>query len=78
MKTCGSGGIAPHSLISALDGGEWLTSRPSSFIPVEMVLGTHWMGGLVSPRFGQLGSIVSKDINLSEDTFSETQRRTIQ
>jgi hypothetical protein len=34
MKTCGSGGTAPHFLNSALDGGEWLASRPCRLIPV--------------------------------------------
>jgi hypothetical protein len=29
----GSGGIAPRTLTSALDGGEWSASRPGSFTP---------------------------------------------
>jgi hypothetical protein len=31
----GSGGIAPWFLTSALDGGEWFTSRPERFTPGE-------------------------------------------
>jgi len=34
MKACsGSGGTAPLILTSALDGGEWSTSRPGRFSP---------------------------------------------
>jgi hypothetical protein len=33
MKAYGSGGIAPPFLTSALDGGEWLASRPCPFTP---------------------------------------------
>ena len=34
MKACsGSRGIAPLILNSALDGAEWLTSRPDHFAP---------------------------------------------
>jgi hypothetical protein len=48
MKTYGGdGGIAPSFLNSTLDGGEWSASRPCRFTP-----GTHWIGGLVVPRFG--------------------------
>jgi hypothetical protein len=39
-----------HSLISALDGGEWLASRPGRFTPREKAPGTHWIGGCVGPR----------------------------
>jgi hypothetical protein len=39
-----------HSLISALDGGEWSASRPSRFTPRERAPGTHWIGGWVGPR----------------------------
>jgi hypothetical protein len=55
----GGGGIAPtHScsyLTSALDGGEWSTSRPGCALlpgPGERTLGTHWIGGCVGPRTG--------------------------
>jgi hypothetical protein len=41
----GSGGIVPRILTSALDGREWLASRPGGFTP-----GTHWIGGWVGPR----------------------------
>jgi len=37
-------------LTSALDGGEWLVSRPSRFTPREKVRGTHWIGGWMGPR----------------------------
>jgi hypothetical protein len=39
-----------HSLTSALDGGEWSTSRPGRFTPRERAPGTHWIGGWVGPR----------------------------
>jgi hypothetical protein len=39
-----------HSLTSALDEGEWSTSRPGRFTPGERVPGTHWIGGWVGPR----------------------------
>jgi hypothetical protein len=38
-----------HSLISALDGGEWSASRPGHFNPRERALCTHWIGGWVDP-----------------------------
>jgi hypothetical protein len=37
-------------LSSALDGGEWLASRPGHFTPRERALGTHWIGGWMGPR----------------------------
>jgi hypothetical protein len=40
----GSGGIAPHFLTSALDGGEWSASRPGRFTPRERTPRTHWIG----------------------------------
>jgi hypothetical protein len=50
MKTCGgSGGIAPTFLTSALDGGEWSTSRPCRFTPGKGPSGSRWMGGWVDP-----------------------------
>jgi hypothetical protein len=39
-----------HSLILALDGGEWSASRPGRFNPSERAPGTHWIGGWVGPR----------------------------
>jgi hypothetical protein len=39
-----------HSLTSALDGGEWSTSRPGHFTPKERAAGTHWIGDWVGPR----------------------------
>jgi hypothetical protein len=39
-----------HSLTSAVDGGEWSTSRPGRFTPRERAPGTHWVGGWVGPR----------------------------
>jgi hypothetical protein len=41
---------ATHSLISALDGGEWSASRPGRFTPKERHIGTHWIGGWVGSR----------------------------
>jgi hypothetical protein len=53
MKTYwGCGGIAPHIIALAVDGGEWLVSRPGHFIPRVRVPGTHWVGGWVGPRAG--------------------------
>jgi hypothetical protein len=31
----GTGGLAPPFLTSALDGGEWIGSRPGAFTPVQ-------------------------------------------
>jgi hypothetical protein len=42
----GSTGIGPP-LTSALDGGEWSTSRPGRF-----TTGTNWVGGWVGHRAG--------------------------
>jgi hypothetical protein len=46
----GSGGMPPAFLTSALDGGEWPTSRTGLFTSGKKVLGTHWIRGLVGPR----------------------------
>jgi len=35
-------------LTSALDGGEWSTSRPDRFTAGERVPGTHWVDGKMS------------------------------
>jgi hypothetical protein len=39
-------------LTSALDEGEWSTSRPGRFTPGERAPGTHWIGGWVDLRAG--------------------------
>jgi hypothetical protein len=39
-----------HSLILALDGGEWSASCPGCFTPKERAPRTHWVGGWVGPR----------------------------
>jgi hypothetical protein len=58
-----------HSyLTSALDGGEWLASRPGHFTPREKGPGIRWMGGWVGPRAG-LDAVVRKKIpNLCRDS----------
>jgi hypothetical protein len=50
-----------HSMISALDGGEWSASRPGRFIHKERVPGTLWIGGLVGPR-AVLDEVVKRKI----------------
>jgi hypothetical protein len=50
-----------HSLTSALDGGEWLASRPSRFSPTERTPGTHWVGGWAGPR-AILDAVVKRKI----------------
>jgi hypothetical protein len=43
----------PHAfLTSALDGGEWLDSRPGRFIPRESAPGNHWIGSGGGSRTG--------------------------
>jgi len=39
-----------HSLTSALDGDEWLASRPGRFTPRVRAHGIRWTGGWVDPR----------------------------
>jgi hypothetical protein len=39
-------------LTSAVDGGEWSTSRPGRFSHRERVPATLWIGGWVGPRAG--------------------------
>jgi hypothetical protein len=46
----GSGGIAPRTLTSARDGGEWSASRPGRFTPRKRAPCTHWIGGWVGLR----------------------------
>jgi hypothetical protein len=50
-----------HSVTSALDGGEWLTSRPYRFTPRERAPGTHYVGGWVGPR-AVLDAVVKRKI----------------
>jgi hypothetical protein len=50
-----------HSLTSALDGGEWLASRPGRFIPRERAPDTHWIEGWVGPR-AVLDAVVKRKI----------------
>jgi hypothetical protein len=57
----GSGGVAPHSVTSALDGGEWSASRPARFTPKERAPGTHWIGGWVGRR-AVLDAVVKRKI----------------
>jgi hypothetical protein len=46
----GSGVTAPPFLASALDGGEWLASRPDLSAPDEAAPGTYCTRGWVVPR----------------------------
>jgi hypothetical protein len=51
MKAYGGVDVYIHIfLTSALAGGEWSSSRPCRFIPVETAPGTYWLGGWVDPR----------------------------
>jgi hypothetical protein len=62
MKTYWEVEVQLHaSLTSALDGGEWLASRPDSFTPRERASGTHWIGGWVGPR-ALLDAVVKRKI----------------
>jgi hypothetical protein len=51
-----------YSLTSALDGGEWSSSRPVRFTPRERAPGTHWIGGWVGPR-AVLDAVVKRKIS---------------
>jgi hypothetical protein len=55
--------IAQPFLTSALDGGEWSTSRPGRFTPSERNPSTNWMGACVGPSAGL--ETVEKEKNLS-------------
>jgi hypothetical protein len=57
----GSGSIAPLSLTSALDGGEWSDLRPGRLNPKKTASGTHWTGGWVGPR-AVLDALVKRKI----------------
>jgi hypothetical protein len=48
----GSGGIAPFSLTTVLDGGEFSASHSGRFIPGKRGTGTHHVRGWVVLRFG--------------------------
>jgi hypothetical protein len=48
-------------LTSALDGGEWLASRPGRFTPRERAPGTHLIGGWMGARAG-LDAVVRRKI----------------
>jgi hypothetical protein len=56
-----------HALTSALDGGEWLASRPSYFTPRERAPGTYLIGGWVG-----LKSVNQEMINLKLEYMSRT------
>jgi hypothetical protein len=62
MKTWEGESIAPPFLISALDGREWLTSRPSHFTPWDTATGIQRTGGCVGPRAGK-DSVENKRIS---------------
>jgi hypothetical protein len=49
MDVWGSGDIASF-FTSALDGGDWSTSRAGSFTTGERARGTHCIGGWVYPE----------------------------
>jgi hypothetical protein len=70
----GSEGRAPTFLTSALDGGEWLASRPGCFTPGEKSPGTpatHWIGGCVGPRAG-LDAVVKRKWAISAPAGNRT------
>jgi hypothetical protein len=46
-NVCGSGGITPPFLTSALEVGEFSTSRQDCFTTRERALATYWVGGWV-------------------------------
>jgi hypothetical protein len=51
-KIWGSGDIAPSFLMSALDRGEWLASRPSRLTPREISPGIRWTESWMGLRVG--------------------------
>jgi hypothetical protein len=57
----GSEGIAPPFLILVVDGSELSASHPSHFIPGEITLRTHCIGGWVGSRPG-LGAVEERKI----------------
>jgi len=54
--------ISTHSLISALDGGEWSASRFGRFTPRGRFPATHWIGDWVGPRAVRSSKNVSLNI----------------
>jgi hypothetical protein len=50
LRDKGVGGIAPPFLTSALDGSEWLASRPCRYTPGARDHGTRWIGGWLSRK----------------------------
>jgi len=51
MKTYGGVELWLYAFItSALDGGEWSSSRPGRFTPGLRAPATHWRGGWVGLR----------------------------
>jgi hypothetical protein len=50
-----------HSLTSALDGGEWSSSRPGHFTLRERAPDVHWIAGWVGPR-AFLDAVVKRKI----------------
>jgi hypothetical protein len=52
-------------MISALDGGEWLASRPGCFNPRESP-GTYWIGGWVGLRAGLVLLLLLLAVAVSE------------
>jgi hypothetical protein len=54
-----------HTLLTlAVDGGEWLASGTSYFIPGETAPSTHWIGGYMSPRVS-LDAVAKRTIYLT-------------
>jgi hypothetical protein len=51
MKAYGGVNVKIHILLSLVEG-DWSTSRPGIFNPVERAPGTHWLGGWVDLRAG--------------------------
>jgi len=66
----GMGYSSNNSLTSALDGGEWLASRPRRFNRRERALGTHWIGGWVGPR-AVLNTVVKMNREIIRDLISD-------
>jgi hypothetical protein len=78
MKICWeSGGIAPSFLISALDGREWLVSRPCLFNSEEGAPGIHWIGGCMGPRDGLDTWKGQKSLSLAGNRIPATGRSTV-
>jgi hypothetical protein len=59
-----------HSLISALDGGEWSASRPGRFTPRERAPGAHWIGYLVDSKAGLDAVVKRKILSLCRDSIA--------